>query len=274
MRTLTRCLLTLVVVMCLSSLMVGWAHAAGSVPAPAASPALTLGLPGTVDLSRYDGSVLAQGNTGACAAYAATYLREWELARAGASTALAPLSVYSRLAALYDNHRDTGATLVQALGVMRTYGVTPTSLYPNHPAAWNVLPNSQQTAASLPYRISTFHQLWPTLIIASRQAGIDVIIQELATGHPVLISVYALDSLYAPQGSIFASTTTIPTTLIPAPTNLNPVILTAHSVMADGYDANGVWFENSWGTHYGLQGRAEFSWAYLQDALIAAATDV
>lgn len=242
-------------------------------PAPTTtSPAVTLGLPASIDLSAYDPPVLNQGTTGACAAFAASYLRGWDAAKAGNLPigGFAPLSIYSRVAALYDNHHDTGATISQILSILHTYGIAPAASYPLNLRTWNVLPTAAQAKTALAYRIGAYHLIWPPVTLTPRSMGIDSALLTLADGRPVLLSFYILPTFYTPQGSLFGGAAT--STLIDNSTSI-PAVLTSHTVMADGYDANGIWFINSWGDAYGVHGRAELSWAYLQNTILGVGTD-
>lgn len=215
-------------------------------------------LPPSVDLSYWDPPVGDQGSVGSCVAWATGYnLRGWYANRDSGYPVdgFAPMSVYSRIVSLYDQGQDAGATLEQGLDVQRAYGIDTEHDYaPQGYFDYTDLPTPAQAANALRYRLPGYTTLFP--FGAAPSAGVLLAQRALAAGSPVVLGIEVTPNFeQATAANPLIGVATGP-------------ILGGHAILADGYDARGIWIENQWGTSWGLHGRAEISYDYLNTALI------
>ena len=261
---ITRCALLLVLVLTTHT---GSAHAASPSPAHGAGalrpPSPSVGilaphidaasLPPRADLSAYDPPVGNQGVINSCASWATGYtLRGWYAERDGTYPAggFAPMYLYTQVE--QPPGSNSGTQVSDNLDILLHQGIAPQSQYPYGTDDYVDLPTTAARAAAAPYTITTYREMfWPASGDVQAQAE-----QDLATGTPFVL-ILPIDAAFhglGPWSYRYADATDSSAVWSG----------TWHAVMADGYDSYGVWIENSWGTAWGLKGRAELSWSFLK----------
>jgi hypothetical protein len=227
----------------------GLAPSAGrTVAKPAAAGAMDV-LPESVDLRQYAPAVSDQGQIGACVAWSIGYsiMGYWANRTNGAGAPYAPLFLYMR------NVKPGGAP---SAGLVADYvlanassaGIDTQDHYWQGTTNWQQAPTADEIENAKNYKVNG----WSRLFNGSNQgAGAQsAIMQTLASGSPVALGmpVYK-DFMYLRSHSLYSTT---------SGSNLG-----GHMVAAYGYDAQGVWIRNSWGTGWGNSGDAKLSWSFI-----------
>lgn len=221
-------------------------------PAHATRRASALGLPLTVDLSRFAPPVADQGALNDCGSWAiGYYLRGWYAVRAGnypsspgAQGGFAPMYLYSQVA----RGSDGGGTLEDNLDLLVDQGIAPRSAYYQGDGDTHDAPTQAERLAARPFRIGTY-----TDVLAGRTgaAAATAIRHALDAGMPLVLSVNVYQPLLDAAGAR------------PLIERGHGHILGYHALFALAYDRAGVWVENSWGTGWGRGGWAELSWDFI-----------
>jgi papain like protease len=217
------------------------------------------GLPASVDLSQYVPVVGDQGSVGSCASWAiGYYLRGWYANKYGdyPTQGFAPMSIYSRIVADYDQGQDNGSTLAQAAGEVKSYGITPQAQYAQGNYDYTDTPTPEETAAGLPYHAAGYSELYQAPLFGGGdpQAAIEA---SLAAGTPVVIGFFVYQE-YEDYG-LFSPP-------VPAPTE-GEFTYGGHANIAYGYTAQGLLVRNQWGAGWGRNGDGVLSWAYVDAAV-------
>jgi hypothetical protein len=241
-------------------------HALGFVPNPAAprvaqvSPFVAL--PATVDLSQYVPPVGDQEGVSSCVSWATGYyLRGWYAKRdgyypaggGGNTGSYAPMYLYSQLA----HGRNVGTYFNDNLNILQGQGIDTRADYTQGDYDYTDLPTAGETANASHIRIASYSDV----------AGPNLqnwIQSTMASGNPVVLGL----PIYPEFDHASASN---PLVGLPQPGETSRG---GHAVFAVGYDANGVWIENSWGTSYGLNGWAELSWAFVNQYVYEGVSEV
>jgi len=241
-------------------------HGLGAiVPTEKISASTTLGvgavgaLPASVDLAAWAPPVGDQGAVGSCVAWATAYgLMGWQARKAGiTSTDFAPMYMYSQIH--LDNSADGGGSIPSAaLGLVTSQGNDTRAHYTQGDFDFTTLPTTSEKTNAARFKITST----TTLFSGSNQgaAGQTAIQNALAAGQPVAFALpvrKGFDNITAASPIDNDTTTT---------SRGN------HEVMAIGYDANGLHFQNQWGTGWGASGRGYVSWNVVQKDLFFAAT--
>lgn len=228
-------------------------------------------LPASVDLSRYNPPVGNQGSVNSCSAWATMYyLRGWYANRDGyypggpdALGGFEPMfsySQYSQRASLGFNH---GMTLQGNLDILKAQGTDTRVDYWQGDFNQIDPPTPTELGNAANYKIASY-------AIATNNGGNtmqDSIQQTLATGNPVAITL----ALYSDD--TFSSVGPGTNYVVYPPPAGNPVV-NYHDVFAYKYDSTGLWIENQWGASWADKGFAELSWAYVNRAVLDAASIV
>jgi len=225
--------------------------------------------PAAVDLSQYNPPVGNQGPVNSCSAWATMYyLRGWYAKRDGyypggpdALGGFAPMfsySQYSQPASLGFNH---GMTMQGSLDILMHQGVDTRVDYWQGDINQIDPPTSNELANAGNYRIASY-------AIAVNNGGTsmeDSIKQTLASGNPVAIGL----NIYS--NDVFSNVGPS-TNYVVYPPPAGSTVVNFHDVFAYKYDQNGLWIENQWGTGWGKHGFAELSWAFVNQAVLEAAS--
>ncbi len=211
------------------------------------APTPPLALPASVDISQWAPSVANQGDTESCQSYATGYVEMgWWANRTGLTGAtFAPMYLFSQLS----GNCAVGAESADAMQILQDQGIdTASDFEPMQDSLMcSVKPNAVQRANASHFRISGWTRLD---ISASPQQAIE---QALAGGRPVLVGMYVYPE--------FENATA--TDYLVGPPIAGEIVYGGHAITAFGYDANGVWIMNQWGTDWGSSGWAELSWDFI-----------
>jgi hypothetical protein len=198
------------------------------------------------------------------------YLRGWYANRDGyypggpdSLGGFAPLfsySQYSQKSSLGFNH---GMTMDGNLAISQASGVDTRVDYWQGDINQVDPPTPTERNNARNYKISDY-------AIALNQGGTtmqDWIEHTLASGNPVAVAL----NLYSPD--VF-STVSAATNFVVYPPPAGSSIVNVHDVFAYKYDSTGLWIENQWGPGWADHGHAELSWAYVNQAVLEAASIV
>lgn len=239
-------------------------HLGGYTPTPTrytAKPSTVGGgaydqVPASVDLSPYLPEVGDQGAVGQCVAWTITRnLMGYYAKRAsGVDAPYAPLFLYMRNVAS-GGAPNSGLNPETALASAQSAGVDAQDDYFQGTSNYKVAPTSTEIASAANYKINS----WTRLFSGSNQ-GVNaktVLQQALANGNPVAVGfpVYA-DFMNLGAHTLYTTT--------------SGTSLGGHMVTAYGYDADGVYLRNQWGTSWGNSGSAHVSWAFVETVMAGA----
>ncbi len=218
--------------------------AAARIAAPAA-------LPTSVDLTRWAEPAGDQGVVSSCVTWAIDYgMLGWYARHGGRSgRPFAPMYTYSQI----NGGVDLGSWPADALRVARTQGSDTRAHYTQGDYDWWDQPTPAEHANAADYKIRGFH----TLFEGDHQgtAAKNAIKTALASQHPVSISFPVrpgFDNLMYDHSTALDD-------------DISGPIRGGHEVLALGYNASGVWIENSWGTAFGDKGFARLSWRVVEN---------
>lgn len=214
------------------------------------------GAPASVDLRGSAMAVQNQGDVNSCVAWTTAYgLVGWYYRQKyGQSVPFAPMYVYSQTYLGLDAAgKPSGSYAKDALEVLRTQGVDTAAHYgAGWASTWNTRPNAAQTANAASYRISG----WDTIFrhagslggdtVGTTPTEIEALKGRLAAGQPVAIAFRVRQDFNTYRSGWYAGTGALTNGL--------------HEMLALGYDANGLFIQNSWGTDRGVGGYVYMTW--------------
>jgi len=208
------------------------------------------GLPIAVDLSPWTPPIGTQADGKNCTEWAAGYsLYGWYMRKRGAYPpgGFSPGFLYSQV----PRDRWGGTEMNDALWMLQYHGIVPRRDYPQGDPGLTS-PTKAQVRLARRYRIAGYTLAQGPGLAATIKA-------DLAGGTPVALSI--------PFYTYMA-------TLTPTDFAVDRVGQYSgnHAVVADGYDSYGVWVASSWGERWGYHGRAELSWAWVNQRVLEAAT--
>jgi len=214
-------------------------------------------VPSSVDLSAYAPSPGNQGAVGSCVTWAIGYgLMGWKARKAGMSGIdFAPMYIYSQI----NGGRDAGSSPIDATRLAISQGVDTRAHYTQGDFNWQTPPTTAERTNAAKYKVASTKTLFANYngVGSAAQTAIQ---NELADGNPVAITVRLRQSFYSVSSSspIYRDTTS--------------GVIGYHEMFALGYDANGLRFQNSWGTGWGSGGRAYMTWDVVAKDVLEADT--
>nr|BFE68839.1 hypothetical protein GCM10020092_021400 [Actinoplanes digitatis] len=236
-------------------------HAVGGyLPSPVLTSAKTkLGdasafevLPDAVDLRQYAPPAGDQGQIGSCVAWTIGYsIMGYYANRSGGSGApYAPLFLYMRNVAA-NGAPNAGLNPDAVLTNAQAAGVDTQDHYWQGTTNWQSPPTQDEIDNARDYRVDG----WSQLFVGGNQgtAAQTLIQRTLASGRPVALAIPVYqDFMYLRGHSLYDT--------------LTGSSLGGHMIAAYGYDGQGVYIRNSWGTRWGNAGDAKLSWAFINKA--------
>jgi hypothetical protein len=213
-------------------------------------------LPASVDLRQYAPPVGDQGSIGACVAWTISHsiMGYYAIRTGGVDSPYAPLYLYLKTVAA-GGAPNSGLNPDAAMANAKSYGVDSQDDFFQGTTNYKVAPTAAQNANAANYRITGWTRLW-----SGNKQGTNaqtVIEQALANGMPVAVGFPVFND-FMNLGSHTLYTTTSGTSL------------GGHMVTAFGYDADGVYLRNQWGTDWGNNGDAHVSWAFVEQVMTGA----
>jgi len=215
-------------------------------------------LPASVDLREFAPKPGDQGQIGSCVAWTIAYsvMGYYANRTGGVGAPYAPLFLYMRNV---EPGRAPSAGLYpdSVLANAAAAGVDTQDDYWQGTTNYQTPPTPAQIANAKNYRVAGWARLFNG---ANQGTGAQTAIkQALAAGSPVALGIPVYrDFMYLGQHSLYGT--------------LSGTSLGGHMLTAYGYDAQGVWIRNSWGTSWGNAGDAKLSWGFINMAAIAAYT--
>jgi C1A family cysteine protease len=225
----------------------------GTTQSHTALPGITVGLPASVDLTRYAMPVGDQGQVGACASWASVYgaMGYWENRdRRVTPGGGEPMYVYSQISHGHDN----GSTIEQPLAIAKTQGVDTRRDYVQGDFNFTSQPNTHERQSALHWKDSGYRNVTPT------QANIE---SALASGKPVVVGIPVYYDFWTNQN---INPSGVYPTLGPG----NRTFEGNHAIVALGYNPTGLVIENSWGTSWGRRGYATLRWSWVSQHVFQA----
>jgi hypothetical protein len=215
-------------------------------------------LPASVDLRADMPAVGDQGQVGSCVAWTIAYGMMGYYAKTtnGTGAPYAPMYLYLRVVAP-GGAPNSGLYPGSALSEAQNNGVDTQADYYQGTTAWQTAPTSAEIANAANYKVTGWNTLW----VGSNQgtSAKTAMQTALASGAPVGIAFPVYQDFMSMRANVLYNTT-------------SGSSLGGHMVVAVGYDADGIWIRNSWGTWWGTSGDAHLSWAFVQTAVQAAYT--
>ncbi|SDY15355.1 IPT/TIG domain-containing protein [Micromonospora pattaloongensis] len=215
-------------------------------------------LPASVDLRQYAPPVGDQGQVGSCVAWTIAHgiMGYYATRTGGVGAPYAPLFLYMRTVAP-GGAPSAGLNPDQALANAQSGGVDTQDNYFQGTTGWQTPPTAQQIENAKNFKVTGWSRLW----LGGNQgsAAQTAVQQALASGSPVAIGFPVFnDFMNLRTHSVYSTT---------SGTNLG-----GHMVAAFGYDAQGVFIRNSWGTGWGNGGDAKVSWSFVNSVVNGAYT--
>ncbi|HRI97174.1 MAG TPA: C1 family peptidase [Nocardioides sp.] len=233
---------------------------------PDAAPGAGAGSPASVDLRGSTVPVQNQGQVNSCVSWTTAYaMMGWYYRQKyGQSAAFAPMYVYSQTYKGLDAYGNpNGSYATDALNVLKTQGVDTASHYgAGWAMTWNVQPNASQRANAANYRISgsdTIFRYSGSLggaTVGTTATDIEALKQRLASNNPVAIAFRVRTDFAGYNTGWYNGSGALTGGL--------------HEMLAVGYDATGLYIQNSWGTGHGVSGYVYMTWAAVQRDLYEA----
>ncbi|NJC70946.1 hypothetical protein HC031_14655, partial [Planosporangium thailandense] len=217
-------------------------------------------LPASVDLRQYAPPVGDQGQIGACVAWSIAHsIMGYYATRTGGSGApYAPLYLYLRSNPV-GGPPSGGLYFTTALTEAQTHGVDTQDDYFQGTYTWQTPPTSAEIANAANYKITGWNTLWTGAGNDPQGNKKIAIEQALASDTPVVIGMPVYQSFMDLRGNVLYNPT--------SGSNLG-----GHAVTVFGYDSQGVWIRNQWGTYWGYNGDAHLSWAFIENTIYEAYT--
>ncbi|AGL19689.1 hypothetical protein L083_6179 [Actinoplanes sp. N902-109] len=215
-------------------------------------------VPASVDLRPSAPAVGDQGSIGQCVAWTISRnLMGYYANRAGGvDSPYAPLFLYMRNV-VAGGAPTRGLNPDTVLANLQSNGVDSQDDYFQGTSNYKVAPTAAEVANAGNYKISGWTRLWSGA--GQGQNARTVIEQALANGTPVAIG-FPVYQDFMDLGAHSLYTTTSGTSL------------GGHMVTAFGYDGDGVYLRNQWGTGWGNNGDAHVSWGFVQTVVSGAYT--
>jgi Papain family cysteine protease/IPT/TIG domain len=192
-----------------------------------------------------------QGQIGSCVAWSIGYA----LMGYYANLTQAPGAPYAPLY-LYMRTVDPGGAPTHglyppdALALATAGGVDTQVDYTQGTTGWRTPPTAAQIANATKYKVAGWKTLWSGYPYGQGPAAQTAIKQAIAAGSPVAIDFPVFPDFFNIHSSALYTTT-------------SGVSQGGHMVAAYGYDSEGIWIRNSWGTYWGAAGDAHLSWAFV-----------
>jgi hypothetical protein len=206
-------------------------------------------VPASVDLRSYAPAVGDQGSIGACVAWTISHniMGYYANRTGGVDPPYAPLFLYMRNVAA-GGAPTRGLNPDSVLANAQAAGVDSQDDYFQGTSNYKVAPTSAQIANATNYKVSGWMRLWTG---AGQGANAKTVVQQaLANNMPVAIGFPVFqDFMDLGPHSLYDTT---------SGTNLG-----GHMVTAFGYDSQGVFLRNQWGTSWGNSGDAKVSWDFI-----------
>ncbi|MEV1286634.1 IPT/TIG domain-containing protein [Micromonospora sp. NPDC049679] len=215
-------------------------------------------LPASVDLRQYAPPVGDQGQVGSCVAWtiAHSIMGYYATRTGGVGAPYAPLFLYMRTVAA-GGAPNAGLVPDHALANAQSGGVDTQDNYFQGTVGWQTPPTAQQIANAANYKVTGWTRLW---VGGNQGAGAQTAIQQaIASGSPVAIGFPVFKDFMSLRSHSLYSTT-------------SGSSLGGHMVTAFGYDAQGVFLRNQWGTGWGNSGDAKVSWSFVNTVVNGAYT--
>ncbi|WP_305786866.1 IPT/TIG domain-containing protein [Symbioplanes lichenis] len=224
-----------------------------------ASPsAVTTGIPAAVDLRPYAPAVGDQGSIGQCVAWTISRnLMGWYANRTGGvDSPYAPLFLYMRNV-VAGGAPSRGLNPDTVLANVQANGVDSQDDYFQGTSNYKVAPTSAEIANAGNYKITGWTRLWSG---ANQGDNAETAIkQALANNQPVAIGFNVFqDFMDLGPHSLYSTT--------------SGTSLGGHMITAFGYDADGIYVRNQWGTGWGNDGDAHLSWSFVETVVSGAYT--
>jgi hypothetical protein len=215
-------------------------------------------LPASVDLRGFAPAVGDQGQIGSCVAWSIGYSMMGYYANrtGGVGAPYAPLFLYMRNVAP-GQAPNAGLYPDSVLANAAAVGVDTQADYWQGTSNYQATPTAAEIANAAQYRVAG----WTRLFNGPNQGAPaqTVIMQALASGSPVALGIPVFRDFMALRQHTLYNT-------------VSGASLGGHMLTAYGYDAQGVWVRNSWGTSWGNGGDAKVSWAFITTAVNGAYT--
>ncbi len=215
-------------------------------------------LPDSANLKSNLPAVGDQGQIGSCVAWSIAHSMMGYYAKrdGGTGAPYAPLYLYMR-SVQKGGAPNAGLVPEKALTEASANGVDTQDDYVQGTNNYTIPPTASEIANAKNYKVAK----WTTLWTGGGQgtAGQTALQTALAAGSPVAIGMPVFkDFMYLTGNTLYNTTTG---------TNLG-----GHMVTAYGYDAEGLWIRNQWGTAWGASGDAHLGWAFVNKNVLAAYT--
>jgi len=226
-------------------------------PAPEATSAT---LPASVDLSNYSVPVGNQGTVNSCVTWTIQYaMFGWYSRRQNRpGQPFNPMYTYSQIS----HQQNVGTRPQDALKVAVEQGNDTMAHYSHNTNDYWDLPNAAERANAANYKIAGWNTLFQSPTGIGNATDTAAIKAALAQGKPVAISMTVRDPLFNVRNKDASYTFD----------DVTSPVAGRHEVMATGYDAAGLWFQNSWGTGWGFNGYGHLSWRVVDHDVYEAET--
>ena len=226
-------------------------------PAPEATSAT---LPASVDLSNYSVPVGDQGQVSSCVTWTIQYaMFGWYSRRYGRpGQPFNPMYTYSQIS----HQQNVGTRPQDALKVAVEQGNDTMAHYSHNTNDYLDQPNAAEKANAANYKITGWNTLFQSPSGIGNASDTAAIKAALVQGKPVAISMTVRAPLLDVRNKDASYTFDDVTSRVAG----------QHEVMATGYDAAGLWFQNSWGTGWGYKGYGHLSWRVVDHDVYEAET--
>jgi IPT/TIG domain/Papain family cysteine protease len=209
-------------------------------------------VPASVSLRASMPPVGDQGQISSCVAWSIGYslMGYYANLTSAAGAPYAPLYLYMRTVDP-GGAPDDGLYPPDALARATAAGVDTQADYTQGTTGWRTPPSAAQVANATNYKVAGWTTLWSGYGHGQGTAAQASIKQALAAGSPVAIDFPVFPDFFNIHSSALYTTT-------------SGANQGGHMVAAYGYDNDGIWIRNSWGTGWGAAGDAHISWAFVQ----------
>ncbi|GGK17271.1 hypothetical protein GCM10010124_07280 [Pilimelia terevasa] len=234
----------------------GYVKTVGRVAARKPSGKASEVLPDSVDLRQWAPAIGNQGQIGSCVSWSIAHqiMGYWANRTSGAGAPYAPLYLYMRTVAP-GGAPSAGTNPDNALSVAANSGVDTQADYFQGYYNYQTAPTTAQIANAANYRVSGYTRLW--LGAGQTTTAKEAMMAALASGNPVAIGMPVYSNFSALGAHTLYSTS-------------SGSLLGGHMMAAFGYDAQGIFVRNSWGTGWGNSGETKLSWSWVLGKIDAA----
>ena len=219
-------------------------------------------IPGTPQLLKIDlrgqmPVVLDELHIASCVANTASALYQYHLMKLGSSKTFIPsrLFIYYNQRMLKNNTvNDTGASIVDAINVLKTFGVCREAMWPYDVNNFKIKPGQ------ICYEEASKHKVLEAKKIAQT---IEQLKQWLTEGYPIMFCALLYESFFENKG--------MSNGLILAPDISSEKLIGSHSFLICGYDNTMQAFlvRSSFGINYGIRGYFYFQYEYILNPTIS-----